>query len=531
MTLPAEKPLILLVEDDHGLAELVREEVLLHGWDYLHAATGRQALEILSAQRPDLVLLDFSLPDMTASQLLDQAELPPFIVTTGSGDERIAVEMMKKGALDYLVKDIHFLGALPGAVERALHTIGMERKLAETQARLRAADEYLRNAQKMESLGRMAGGIAHDFNNLFQALQGNLESSLRKLPAGGAGRTDLERALKVLGKATSLAHRMLDFSGKGFRRAEVLDLNHMLDECLATLRELPGAADLRVVPGADLPPVSVDPDQLCQVLTGLVANAREALGADGTPIVISTGIVDPLAGDAKDGAWIQPAATAGPMVCVTIEDKGAGMTKEVLERAFDPFFSTHRPGRGLGLSAALGILKAHGAGLWVRTAPGQGTTIRLLFPPAADQAPEPEPATVAVAGGAGHLALMLVDDDEDLQETLGEFLREGLGYRVFQARDGVEAVDVFRKEQGGIGLILMDATMPRMTGPDAFKIIREMDPGARAILCSGFSEEAGARVAREAGFLEFLKKPFSLRTLQEHIVRVMGTPSEGLGKP
>ncbi|NTV75724.1 MAG: response regulator, partial [Holophaga sp.] len=160
-----EPTVILLVEDDQGLTELVREEILQRGWGFLHAATGQAALELLGARRPDLVLLDFSLPDMTAVQILERAVMPPFIVTTGSGDERIAVEMMRKGALDYLVKDAHFLGALPGAVERALHAVEVERRLREAQEQLKAADAVLRNAQKMESLGRMAGGIAHDFNN------------------------------------------------------------------------------------------------------------------------------------------------------------------------------------------------------------------------------------------------------------------------------------------------------------------------------------------------------------------------------
>ncbi|NTV73827.1 MAG: response regulator, partial [Holophaga sp.] len=187
-------------------------------------------------------------------------------------------------------------------------------------------------------------------------------------------------------------------------------------------------------------------------------------------------------------------------------------------RAFDPFFSTYRPGRGLGLSTALGILKGHGAGLWVRTAPGSGTTIRLLFPPAGAPAPE----AAAASAPSGTRAILLVDDDEDLQETLAEYLRETLGYTVFQARDGLEAVEVHRRERAVLGLILMDATMPRMSGPDAFRAIREEDPGARAILCSGFSEEAGTKVAREFGFLEFLKKPFPLQVLQEHIARVVG---------
>jgi signal transduction histidine kinase len=521
-----QAPLILVVEDDLGLTELIREEIIQRGWVFAHAASGASALAQLRALSPDLVLLDFSLPDMTALQILDQsADRPfPFIVTTGSGDELIAVEMMKQGALDYLVKDAHFLGTLPGAMERALHSVDMERRLAETQTRLQAADESLRKAQKMESLGRMAGGIAHDFNNLFQVIRGNLEAALLKGLDRDEALVSMERALKGLDKATILAHQMLDFSGRGFRRSEILDLNRVVEACQASLLALPGKAQVEFQGAEGLPAIEGDPDQLCQVLAGLVANAREALEATGGTIRITTRLVAPGQAEALPGLWIQPAPSEGPLVCLCVEDAGAGMAKEVLDKAFDPFFSTHRPGRGLGLSAALGLLKGHGAGVRGFTAPGQGTLFQVLFPPAGPELPH-QPA--AQPFGAQRRALLLVDDDADLLETLGEYLRDSLGYTVLVARDGLEAVEVYARERERIGLVLMDATMPRMTGPDAFRIIQEQDPEARALLCSGFSEEAGTRVAREFGFLEFMKKPFSLKTLQEAILRHMGEPGSG----
>jgi signal transduction histidine kinase len=514
-----------VVEDDLGLTELIREEITQRGWGFAHAATGAAALAQVEARVPDLALLDFSLPDMTALQILDQGQQRgrtfPFIVTTGSGDERIAVEMMKKGALDYLVKDAHFLGALPGAMERALHSVDMERRLAEAQARLQAADESLRKAQKMESLGRMAGGIAHDFNNLFQVIRGNLEAALLKGMDRGEARIPMERALKGLEKATGLAHQMLDFTGRGFRRSEVLDLNQVVEEGLAELLGLSAKAGVRFQGAPGLPAIEGDPGQLRQVLAGLVANAREALEATGGTVLITTRLVGPGEAEALPGLWIHPPPGEGPLVCLCVEDNGAGMAQEVLDKAFDPFFSTHRPGRGLGLSAALGLLKGHGAGVRVLTAPGQGTRFQVLFPAAGPEAPL---RNAAPPFGPERRTLLLVDDDPDLLDTLGEYLRDSLHYTVLQARDGIEAVEVYARERERIGLVLMDATMPRMTGPDAFRIIREQDPEARAVLCSGFSEEAGARVAREFGFLEFLKKPFSLRVLQEVVVRHLGEP-------
>jgi signal transduction histidine kinase len=511
---------ILVIEDDLGLLDLVREEFLAQGWGFAHCRTGAEAIAWLGSHEATLVLLDYSLPDMTGSTLLDRVAMPPFIVTTGAGDERIAVAMMKRGALDYLVKDALFLDTLTGVVERALHHVGTERRLAEAEASLKVAQDTLRQVRKMESLGLMAGGIAHDFNNLFQSLQGNLEVAIRKVP-GGTARPFLDKALAILAKASSLTHRMLDFSGKGFRNSEALEPNALVAACLDNLAALPGA-EVRFQGAEGLPAIEGDGGQLAQVLTGLVLNAREAQGPKADPIRISTSLRRPEADGIGEGVWIQGPPAWEQAVCITVEDAGSGMSEEVLERAFDPFFTTRKPGRGLGLSAALGILRGHDAGLWVVTAPGQGTTFRLYFAPLSAGEAEVPSLAAATAGTPARRTILLVDDDEDLQETLGEFLREVLGYPVLQARDGLEAIDMYRNGMDRIGVVLMDATMPRMGGPEAFKAILELNSQAKGILCSGFSEEAGNQTARECGFGEFLKKPFPLKALEEALHRAMG---------
>ena len=513
---------ILVIEDDRGLAELIREDFEARGWACVLCPTGRDAVAWLEGHTASLALLDYSLPDMNGAALLDLVTLPPFIVTTGAGDERIAVAMMKRGALDYLVKDGLFLETLPGAVARALGHLGTERRLADAEASLRVAEESLRQAQKMESLGLMAGGIAHDFNNLFQSLQGNLERA-RDAAAAGPSVGFLDKALGILAKASFLTHRMLDFSGKGFRDPELLDLNALVNAGLASLADLPGA-EIQFQPAPELPPIEGDGGQLVRVLTGLVLNAREAQGASGT-VQVATRLCRPGA-EIAQGVWIHPAPPGPDLVCLSIRDGGVGMTPEVLERAFDPFFTTHPTGRGLGLSAALGILRGHHAGLWVSTEPGKGTTFRIFLAPAHPQArtlplrtPGPDPAP---ASAAGRRTILLADDDRDLRETLADFLGETLGYPVLQAQDGQEALEIYQRDQGSIGVVLMDATMPRMTGAEAFKAILALDPAAKGILCSGFSEETGTQVARECGFMAFLKKPFPLKSLEDSLARALG---------
>jgi CheY-like chemotaxis protein len=284
-------------------------------------------------------------------------------------------------------------------------------------------------------------------------------------------------------------------------------VDRVVQECLRPFLELSGPP-LEYLPNGPLPLVEGDRAQLLQVLSGLVLNAREAQGPVTTPIRLRSWQTEP--GGEEGGLWIHP-PPQGTSVCLEVEDHGSGMTKEVLEKAFDPFFTTHRPGRGLGLSAALGILKAHHAGLWVSSAPGRGATFRIFLPPS-PQALDPQAPRAALLPMT-QVGILLVDDDEDLQATLGEFLRGILGYPVFQALDGLEAVEIYRQAREEVGIILMDATMPRMNGPDAFRIIRELNPDAQAILLSGYTEEAGNQVARESGFRSFLKKPFSLEDL------------------
>ena len=512
----AAEATILVVEDDLGLAELIREAFAGRGWTCVHCGTGAAAVAWLEDHQPSLALLDYSLPDMSGAELIERTPIRHFIVTTGAGDERVAVAMMKRGALDYLVKDGMFLDTLPEVVERALHHIGTEQRLAEAEISLRLVEDDLARARKMESLGLMAGGIAHDFNNLFQGIQGNLE--LARLKAADAVlRAPLDRALKILDKASRLTHRMLEFSGKGFRRSEALALNPLIQECLRPFMDL-GEPRIQFRAQAGLPKIEGDAKQLTQVLTGLVLNAKEALGArDGTIQVRAELGFD--APSEAGGVWIHPAPPGPAGVCLVVEDNGSGMSRDVLERAFDPFFTTHRPGRGLGLSAALGILRTHHAGLWVDSAIGRGTTFRIHFPPCPEEQPGDQ-ADVPPEPWVGRKTILLVDDDEDLQETLVEFLRDGLGYPVLQARDGLEAVELYRRERERIGLVLMDATMPRLSGPDALQAILAFAPEVRAILCSGGSEETW-RAAGATGFHGYLKKPFLLQTLQETLLRAL----------
>lgn len=382
------------------------------------------------------------------------------------------------------------------------------------------AEERVRRLQKSESLSLMASGIAHDFNNLFQSVQGNLELALASPSDPVRVGASLERALRILGEAASLSRKMLDFSGLGFRKAVPTDLRDLLHAQLEALRQdlLPGIR-LEAELAERLPPVNADPEQLGQVVSGLVANASEAVGASGTiGLVLRQERLTER--DLQEGFWVEP-PPAQEGVSLLVSDTGPGIPSEILGRIFDPFFSTKAAGRGLGLSATLGILRNHHAGLQVVSSP-QGSTFRICFEPVrlgetCELAPRADARPAA-------RTILLVDDDADLREVVSEGLRDVLGYDVLTAQDGMEAVEAYQRQPDRIALILMDAVMPRLSGGQAFEAIKQSHPGAKAILCSGFGDELGREAVERHGFLGFLKKPFSLKELGEVIERAAGRP-------
>lgn len=379
------------------------------------------------------------------------------------------------------------------------------------------AEISLRQIQKSESLSLMASGIAHDFNNLFQSLQANLEMALAHHGDPDRTRTSLDRSLRIVAEAAALSRKMLDFSGRGFRRSVAVDLRDLLMRRQEQLESFarPGVK-LQVEIEEGLPSVKGDPDQILQVITGLIANAGEALEASSGEIRLS--VRSETLDDAalKQHHWIEP-PPGRQVISVTVTDSGKGIPAHLLDQIFDPFFSTKAAGRGLGLPAALGITRNHQAGLQVQSS-SSGSTFRICFQPVVMEEPRRSPGSGDSV--VGHRkAILLVDDDVDLREVMAESLRDVLGYDVLVAVNGMEAVAVFREKADQISLILMDAVMPGLSGGQAFDAIKEMRPDAKAILCSGYGDEVGSEAIDRHGFLGFLKKPFSLKELGEAIER------------
>ena len=391
------------------------------------------------------------------------------------------------------------------------------RKKAE-EDRLRLERQIL-HTQKLESLGVLAGGIAHDFNNLLTAILANLNLAEGNLPEGDPVRAQLLAAERATLKAAELTRQMLAYSGKGRFVVKAHDFNALVQELTDLVKASIGKkVVLRFSFEEGLPLVEADEAQIQQVILNLVTNASDAIGDEEGEVRIATSSRHL---DKAHLAEVLPGQGLRPSLYVVLEvaDTGSGMAPEVLSRIFDPFFTSKPKGHGLGLSAILGILKGHQAGLKVSSKPGVGTTFQLFFPAASGLALKAEPPTRATTAGFSGLVL-LVDDEEAILDVTRRAL-ERLGFEVETASDGLEAVEKFSRRPGAYRVALLDLTMPRMNGRDCFKALRNLRPDLSVLLCSGYSEQESVKAFLGEGLAGFIQKPYTLTTLKNALSDVL----------
>ncbi len=396
-----------------------------------------------------------------------------------------------------------------------------ERKRAEEE-RL-TLERKVQHAQKLESLGVLAGGIAHDFNNLLTVILGNTDLALQDLPADAPARGNVKEIRQATLRATGLARQMLAYSGKGRFIVESVHLNELVEEMAHLLEvSISKKAILRFDFAASLPAFEGDATQIRQVIMNLITNASEALGDESGVISIATGTMncDRDFLDATGAAFrtgLNEPLSEGEYVYIEVTDTGCGMESETLERIFEPFFTTKMTGRGLGMAAALGIVRGHKGLMRISGKAGEGTTFRILFPVNRDSsasANTDEKEEIGKDSWSGGGTMLVVDDEEQVCSMAREML-ETLGFSVLTAADGREAIEVYREHAAEIVCVLLDLTMPDLDGEQAFRGMRAIRPDVKAIITSGYNEqEARQRFAGES-LAGFLQKPYHLETLQE----------------
>ena len=384
----------------------------------------------------------------------------------------------------------------------------------------RRLEDAARESQRLESLGVLAAGVAHDFNNLLTAVIGNLSLARREL---NRRRDDsvvsLLREAECAGqRAAELVRQLLDYAGKGRRVVKAVDVCRVAADAISTVRaSVSPGIELRTELAHDCPPVEADVGQLQQLLLNLVLNAAEAIGDAPGTITIRVRVRDVPDPELR-ASYSQFSLAARRYLEIVVADTGAGMAPETLRQIFDPFFSTKFLGRGLGLAAALGIVRSHGGGISVESAPGEGTTFRVLLPaePAVD---DTEVSTVSevVVGNARGEGLVLVVDDEPGIRSLAQRSVEALGYTALLAENGEQALQVFGRVGPELVLVLLDLVMPVLDGASVAPRLLERRPDLPIIVMSGLADQNALGRLGQTRIAGFVPKPFNPEQLAQSI--------------
>jgi two-component system cell cycle sensor histidine kinase/response regulator CckA len=411
--------------------------------------------------------------------------------------------------------------AINGVIYATARDVTEQREREEAQREREAA---LQEAQRLESLGLLAGGVAHDFNNLLAVILGNAGLARLQLPEGHEGHDHLDQIERASERAADLCRQMLAYAGRSMVARKVIDLSALVQEMSDLLRvSLSPNTRLEVDLPGDLPRVEADASQLRQVVLNLLTNANEATRAQGGAIWLTTctAWLDPSDPDLIPLGSTPP---PGQYLCLEIQDEGVGMSAEVRQRAFEPFFTTRFVGRGLGLAAVHGVVRTHQGAIQLQSAEGVGTTIRIYlpYPEGLDmQPPATTPPALKSWSGEG---LVLVVDDEPMVLEMAARLVESLGFRALRARSGEEALALFDAQGAGLAAALLDLTMPGMDGAELFGRLKARRASLPILISSGYSAqevEARFQAAPPDGFVQ---KPYLLKDLRDALHAVI-TPA------
>lgn len=395
-------------------------------------------------------------------------------------------------------------------------------QLKEEEDRLEFERQLL-HTQKLESLGVLAGGIAHDFNNLLLTILGNVELAALKIEPKSSAHRLLDQAMMASRRAADLTSRLLAYSGKGVFVISRLNLNDLVNENASLFRTaVSRTISIEMLPSHHLPDIMGDSAQIQQVIMNLITNASEAIEIQAGRIQISTGL-QTYDHASLSASRLEEKPAPGHFVYLEVSDNGTGMSEQIQQRIFDPFFTTKFTGRGLGMSAVLGIVKAHSGALFLDSSPGSGTTIRVIFP-TSDTSASPEPFPVTSPAVTKNLSLsgtvLIVDDEKSVLKICVSMVKH-CGMATITATDGAEAVTIFRAHSDEIDLVLMDLTMPNMDGVAAMLELRRIRPDVRIILSSGFNEQELDERIRNQNPSGFIRKPYSLKNLEAELRRVL----------
>jgi signal transduction histidine kinase len=468
---------------------------------------------------PDILLLDYRLRGTNALEALKELRQVrgvdvPVVVVTGQGGEDVALQAIRLGAADYVVKGTGYLLRLPLVLENVAfrqQLLRERRALEEAMAQQRRLEKHLLESHRMDVVAQLAGGVAHDFNNLLTVISGHVSRLLASSDPRTPSHDSLEQVSQATAHAASLTRQLLTFSRRQVMQPTRLDLNVVVGGASRMLAPLLGeAVELRLDLAADPAWIEADRVMVEQVLLNLALNARDATAGRGR---VTVGVSQRTLDDAA--ARDHPGRRPGRFTCLAMADTGHGIEPEHLPRVFEPFFTTKGVGQGtgLGLASAHGIALQHGGWIEVESEPGRGATFTVFLP----QADAPAPGTPAcpepTEARGGSETILVVEDQPQLRDLMTDLL-SGAGYEVLAAASGAEALEIWRRHGRRIALLLTDMVLPDgISGRDLTERLRGEAPGLRVLQQSGYSPTtAGTDLSRTAA-TTFLPKPYRPETL------------------
>ena len=533
-----DAPLRITIVDDSPEDRMDIRAALLQGstrlYEFEESDTGDAGLALIrslteAGRSPDCILLDVHLPRMDIFEILAALPRPDgqlasaVVAITGDIMFEQSRALLAAGAQEFVGKSWLTPHSLTRAVDSAIERHALTRALRRQEVAARKLEQKLQHAQKLESLGVLAGGIAHDFNNLLVGILGNAGLALSELPPEAPVRAEIDAIQTAAIRASELTRQLLAYAGRGRFVIGRLNLGRLVEEMGYLLSAvIPKNVVLKYHLAAGLPAVEGDPTQLRQVVMNLITNAAEAIGTRSGIITIATSLIHAESSYLAD-TYLDDALATGYYVCLEVSDTGAGMSPETKAKIFDPFFTTKFTGRGLGLAAVLGILRAHRGAVKVYSEVGRGTTFKMLLPAVEGAADLVDMASRAERRQVGDGTILVVDDEESIRNVTRRIL-ERWGFKALLASDGVEGVELFRAHKDEIRAVVLDVTMPRMGGEETFRQLRQIQPTVKVLLSSGYSEqEATSRFAGK-GLAGFLEKPFRPQDLIDRLQAMLSDP-------
>jgi|GEM_PF-2148826 signal transduction histidine kinase len=539
--MPPEVLQILLIEDEPSDAALIQESLRtaersspVVRFEIIPATNLKSAITLLSNQSFDAILADLTLPDSrgleTVKELRQSAPDISLVVLSGINDEEMAIESVRGGAQDYLVKSNAAFQWLPRVIRYSIERKHTEEKLRDRETQLadlnrdlekevarrtemlRHKEEELEQTRTLEAVGRLAGGVAHDFNNLLTGIVGIAQEVHDQLEPDNSLRADLEEAVKAGQRAFSLTKQLLTFGRRQISIPKVVDLNEVVADFQKLLARLIGE-DVRLQ--TDFRPgignIRIDPGQVEQILVNLAVNARDAMPKGGE-LKIETG--EHLEENGSEGPL-----SPGHYVSLTVRDTGTGMSPETLSHIFEPFFTTkgETGGTGLGLSTVYGIVKQAGGHIRVQSEEGSGTEIRIYFPRISASRPDDRRLDSRQTPYGGNETILVVEDEPIVRHVVVKMLLRA-GYKVLEAEDGESALKLSANKEP-IDMLLTDVVMPGMNGRELVAMMNQRYPRISVLYMSGYPKDIIDRKGLLKGKIHLIEKTaipnYLLNTIRE----------------